>query len=187
MGYVPENITRFYISLRNNGVPVLTENYIYYYLGQNNIFVSGIKKITPTSFVATVKYEHPEDIKKLYQSDVHPMKIRRIFKSATYRAFGGDELSPLNGLFAEMAANLLGLLDKKKAVVGITVSPHHRTDRAIKDKFVEMAIKYRDERKADTVFDPKESNIEFHIHFLRKPKDIVEVITWLEDKSNLLD
>jgi hypothetical protein len=186
MEWLPDNInvTRLYISSKDSKKH-LSENYIYYYLGKHNIFVHSMRRINDDSFIATILYDNLEDVKELYQKDTHKVKFRRIFKSAVYCKPLGEDLFPLNGLFAEMSANLLGLLKDKKAIVGVSVTPHRYKE--IKAKFLEMSMKFRDEKNmTDIVFDPAVSNIDFNIHILKKENGRVEIITWVEDKENIL-
>lgn len=179
--YIPENKTRFYISKKT--LP-LEDKRISYYLGQHNVYVGRIKKLTQSSYLAFVRYNKEEDIMKLYGNDEHPMKIRRVFKSAFYQKGFGKDLNNLNGLFADTIANLLGLLDGKKAKINIIVDPHRTSNKAIKDKFVQMGMKFRDEKKIDVEFNPKESNIFFHIQVITEPEG--NIITWLEDPNRLI-
>jgi hypothetical protein len=179
--FIPKEITRFFITHKADGVQDISKSFISYYLGKHGVFVSDIKKVSE-SFIATVKYDNDKQIEPLYEKDTHPIKIRRIFKTAFYNDSEKFE-SQVIGLFAETAANLLGLLNGKKAVVGIKMEPHQFTE--LKTKFLDLAMKYRDEKKFDVLFDPKGANIFLKI---RKVQDgnKTGVVIWLEDPNKLI-
>lgn len=176
---LPKSITKLYVT----GMP-LTLNTVGFVCGKQNVYVNHITKITKNSGIIDVRYDKDKELDKLLKNK--DFRMKRIFKSMwikkddenkKFKTKDGKEMTVLANFIFSTGANLLGLLNGKKAVIAVGSNKRH-----LKKLFVDTMMKMRDEKKFDMMFDPKGSNVSFYIKRIENAEKRVYLITWAEGK-----
>lgn len=183
--YFPKEITRLYVSKNQTEKINLTENFVMFYLGQHGIFVSAIKPITVNSWLLTVKYNEDKDIDALLFATESPFAIKRVFKSGFYNKDKFYE--ECKSTVGKIITNLFGLVNGKKAIIGINVQSGSHRDDELKKLFVDFSLKVLEsaENKFDCDIDPKKATIWLNVQKV-EVGDKSGMITWLDDPNKLL-
>jgi len=174
-------------------------------LGEQGIMLQSINRLSTKSAILNVMYPHKGALKNITKAKKklgeNEYVFKRIFKSAsmglnpekrTFKGKKGDRIPIYKGFMLNVATNFLGLINEKKRTVEIKTSGNTK----LKEALVKIMMEHRDEKKYDTVFDPKGANTVFHfkrVESHRKCKCCRKVIekpvyyiTWAEgpDFSN---